>query len=295
MKRYILLFILICSFNFLKAQEDTAVVADPDEGIEYAEKSFWTTRVINGHSLENLNKGELDFRISHRMGRAETGPSGMFGLYQASNQLGLEYGVNNRLMVGIANGVNHKTFLGFFKFKLLRQSSGKKTMPVTLSWYSNVAAITEQLNYPDSSYYVGSRFHYTHQLLIGRKFNDRLTLQFMPTYIHANMVRTEKDANDIFAVGFSGRFKISKKLALTAEYYYLLPNQIDSKLNGQKVSNSLSIGFDIYTGKHVFQLFVTNSMAMDEKSVITETTEKWPEQIHIGFNIARIFTVVDSE
>ena len=126
--------------------------------------------------------------------------------------------------------------------------------------------------------------------MIGRKFNDRLSFQIAPTLVHKNLVATNSDHNDIFSVGFAGRYKFSSKMAFVAEYYCLLPNQISSI----KALNSFSIGIDIYTGKHVFQIHITNATTMIEKQFITETTDSWLDgNIHLGFNIIRIFNIVN--
>ena len=293
MLKYILIIFFTVFVAFLlKAQDNNN--ADSIQ-TEYIESSFWTTRIINGHSIENLGKGEMDFRISHRMGRIDDGPKKLFGLFTANSQLGLEYGISDRLMAGIAAASNQYTYTGFFKYKILRQSTGKRNVPLTLSWYSGIETISADLNYPDDQYYFSQRLSYVHQLLIGRKFNENLSLQLTPVLVHKNIVKTKKDKNNIFALGFSGRYKITKKLALTFEYFAVFPDQVKSGFNNMPVTNSLSVGFDIYTGKHVFQIFVSNSTTMNEKSFITETNEKWDKgNIHIGFNIARVFTVLNN-
>jgi hypothetical protein len=57
----------------------------------------------------------------------------------------------------------------------------------------------------------------------------------------------------------------------------------------------LSIGFDIETGGHVFQLHFTNSTGMTERAFITNTTGDWGNgDIHFGFNISRLFTLKKS-
>jgi hypothetical protein len=54
----------------------------------------------------------------------------------------------------------------------------------------------------------------------------------------------------------------------------------------------LSLGFDIETGGHVFQLIFTNSLGIIEKDFIGETTGRWSKgDIHFGFNISRVFTL----
>ena len=107
--------------------------------------------------------------------------------------------------------------------------------------------------------------------------------------MHRNLVATELDPNDIWAMGAGGRMKLSKRISLNAEYYYMANPK---KYMSQTIYNPLSVGIDIETGGHVFQLIFTNSLAMIEKGFIGETTGSWGKgDIHFGFNISRVFTV----
>jgi hypothetical protein len=131
------------------------------------------------------------------------------------------------------------------------------------------------------------RLAYTHQMIIGRKFNDAISLQLMPTIVHRNLVQTAAEKNTVYAQGIAGRWKFIPRVALNAEYFYVLPGQL-----ADGYTNSFSLGFDIETGGHVFQLHFTNSPIMIDKGFITETTGKWGKgDIHFGFNISRVFTV----
>jgi len=224
------------------------------------------------------------------MGRLNEGPYEFFGLDQSSLRLGLEYGITDWLTAGIGRSTVQKTVDGFTKVKLLRQSKGKRNMPVTVTYLGSIAVNTMKWDDPARKNYFTSKLAFTNQLLIGRKFNDRLSFQIAPTLVHKNLVATNSDHNDIFSVGFAGRYKFSSKMAFVAEYYCLLPNQISSI----KALNSFSIGIDIYTGKHVFQIHITNATTMIEKQFITETTDSWLDgNIHLGFNIIRIFNIVN--
>ncbi len=123
------------------------------------------------------------------------------------------------------------------------------------------------------------------QILIARKFSQSLSLQISPTYIHKNLVPLPEDQNNIFALGMGGRYKLSRKISINGEYFYLLPGE-----TARNNINSLSFGFDIETGGHVFQLQFTNSQAMFARGFITETTGEWLNgDIFFGFNIYRVF------
>jgi hypothetical protein len=257
--------------------------------INYTTATFKSTRVMNGHSIERMPAGQLDVRISHRFGQINTGGYNFYGLDQSNIHLSLEYGITNWLMVGIGRGEYEKTFDGFTKFSILRQSTGAKEMPVSVSVLTSVAMKTLKFQNTAVTNYFTSRLAYVAQILVARKISEALSVQLTPSYVHRNMVATELDPNDLFAMGAGARLKLTKRASLNAEYYYLVnPRTYMS----QKVYNPLSIGFDIETGGHVFQLFFTNSIGMIEKAFIGETTGTWTKgDIRFGFNISRVFTL----
>jgi hypothetical protein len=257
--------------------------------INYTTATFKSTRIMNGHSVEKMPPGQLDVRISHRFGRINTGAYEFFGLDQANMHFSLESGFFKWMMLGVGRGSYEKTFDGFAKFTLLRQSSGAKVMPVSLSLFSSVAL--KSVKWPDQTRtnYFSSRLSYVGQVLVARKISQGFSVQLTPSYVHRNLVATELDPNDLFAIGAGGRMKLTKRISLNAEYYYLAnPKTYMS----QQVYNPLSVGVDIETGGHVFQLLFTNSLAMIEKGFIGETTGSWLKgDIHFGFNLSRVFTL----
>ena len=275
---------------FARAQDIDDLLEDATGNeTEYAYATFKATRIVSGHSIERMPEGQLDFRISHRFGRLNSGAYELWGLDQANIHFGLDYGITDWLMVGVGRGTYEKTYDGLLKFSILRQSKGERTMPVSVSYLTTAAINTLKWN-KEGELPFWDRVSYVHQLLVARKFNERFSLEINPTVVHRNMVATELDPNDILAVGVGGRFKLSKRVSINAEYYYVIPPIND--FPSMETFNPLSIGFDIETGGHVFQLHFTNSLAMIEKGFIGETTGDWLNgDIHFGFNISRVFTL----
>ena len=291
MKNLLLLVVFIMFTTGLFAQDDTANITNSSrkKDIEFTTETFESTRILNGHSIERLDPGQLDFRISHRFGTLNSGAYNFFGLDQSNIHLSLEYGITKWLMIGVGRGNYQKTFDGFTKFSVLRQSKGSRVMPVSVSVVTSAAMSTLKWTDPSRTNYFSSRLSYVAQLLIARKFGDFLSLQVTPSYVHRNLVATELDPNDLYSIGVGGRIKLTSMISLNAEYYYLLNS---TKYMSQKVYNPLSIGVDIYTGGHTFQLFFTNSQSMIEKGFIGETTGSWAKgDIRFGFNISRIFVL----
>ncbi|MGB5006096.1 MAG: DUF5777 family beta-barrel protein [Ferruginibacter sp.] len=294
LKNILLLFFVLAA-GYLKAQDTTdlmsmlesEVIGDSKSKTNYATATFKTTRLINGHTVENVGPGVLDFKISHRFGKVNNGSYDLFGLDNATMRMGLDYGITRYLMVGIGRSTFEKTYDAFFKLKILRQSTGKRNMPITLSYVPTIALKTLKFEDPTRKNYYTSRLYYTHQLIIGRKFSEGTSIQLMPTYVHRNLVKLAAESNELFAIGIGGRQKLTKRISLNVEYYYQVPGY---KLTG--TTNSLSLGFDIETGGHVFQLHFTNSRGMNERTFVSETTGEWSKgDIYFGFNISRVFTI----
>ncbi len=259
-------------------------------GVNYVSATFKSTRIVNGHSVERMSEGQLDFRISHRFGQLNTGAYNLWGLDQANIHFSLEYGITNWVMVGVGRGTYEKTFDGFTKFSILRQSTGERKMPISVSYFTSMAVNTLKWEVPNTTLPFWDRTSFVHQLLIGRKFNERFSFELNPTFVHRNMVATELDPNDLFSMGAGARLKLSKRVSINVEYYYVLPPMNDYR--SQKTYDPLSVGFDIETGGHVFQLFLSNSLAMIEKGFIGETTGNWADSgIHFGFNVSRVFAL----
>lgn len=286
-KSIFILLLIFCSFSVAAQEDDLLSLLEEEEEVTYTTGSFKANRVINLHSLENTSAGELDIKISHRFGFLNLGPYEFFGLDQATIRIGGDYGITERLMVGVGRSNFEKTYDAFAKFKLLRQSTGAKKTPITLILFGSTAITTIQFQDTSRENFFSSRLFYTTQLIMGRKFSNAFSLQLSPTWVHRNLVATNAEENDVFALGIAARLKLGKRTSLNTEYIYLLPDQVNDR-----VRNSLSVGFDIETGGHVFQLHFTNSTSMIEKGFITETEGDWGDgDIHFGFNISRIFNI----
>ncbi len=283
----ILVVIFFASFS-VTAQDDLLSTLEndvADERTTFAEATFKGSRIINGHSIITRKKKSMEFLISHRFGKVNSGAYNFFGLDNANVRFALEYGLTDRLTMGIGRNSFEKTYDAFGKFGFLRQQSGALNIPVSITWLSSIAMKT--IKPPDEPQVVKTPFSeavYSHVLLISRKFSPALSLQVMPALIHRNQVVAGNE-NDQFAIGAGGRVKLSKRVSLNAEYYH----QLNPSANNT-TENSIAIGVDIETGGHVFQLHLTNSQSMIEKGFITETEGNFFKgDIHFGFNITRVF------
>lgn len=261
-----------------------------DSVIHYSAATFKGTRIINGHSVETVGKNNLDFIISHRFGAVNSGAANFFGLDESQIRLALEYGLTDRLMIGVGRSSYQKTIDVFAKYRLLRQSSGAKNMPVSVTLFASDAHNSSKSTVDLPFYTVAQRQTYTFQALIARKFSENLSLQLTPTVLHRNLAENLVDANTIYTLGMGGRYKLSKRTSFNVEYWYTPENFAGTVQRDPQYTNALSLGFDIETGGHVFQLHLTNSRGMIEKQFIGQTTGKWNSgDIFYGFNVSRTF------
>ncbi len=252
----------------------------------YVTGTFKATHIINTQTIESPARYNLDFVIQHRFGQLNSGSYNFFGLDNATLRLGLDYGITDDLDVGIGRSSYLKTFDGYLKYKLLKQTESG-SMPVSVSVLGSVTDYTQT---ELSETYLNTKYRtaYAGELLIARKITSTLSLQVTPTWLHYNLVPTVEDKNDVFALGLGGRMKITKRMSIDAEYDVVPANQVVSTT----VHNSFSLGWDIETGGHVFQLVFSNSQSMLETQYLTQTTGTWGKgDIFFGFNISRDFNL----
>lgn len=286
--------IFLASPGFTQEEDLLGLLGKEEPKKEFVFNAFKSSRVIMSHSMEMLRPGVLDFRILHRFGLVNRGIGELFGLDDATIRLGFDYGISDKLTIGFGRAGYKKELDFFLKYRPIQQAKGPKSSPVSLLALGGTTLSTLQFSDTSRKNFFTSRMSYYGQLIIGRKFNESFTLQLTPTMVHRNLVFTKDDPGDVYALGIGTRLKMSKRISLNVDYYYVVNQEhfytsITDKL---KLHNPLSIGVDIETGGHVFQLHFTNAVGMNERVFITETTNDWGKgDIQFGFNISRAFQI----
>ena len=291
MSKSITLLLLILAFSLqMNAQDDDLLkLVDSSKPAtkELVSRGFKSSRVINGHSMEMIPKGNMDVRILHRFGLVNTGANNLWGLDQATMRFGFDFGLLRNLTIGVGRSTTNKEWDGFIKYRPVQQSKGPGSFPISIVGVAGMTYSTMPWSDPDRENYTSSRIGYYGLIIFGRKFNEYLTLQVSPTMVHRNLVPLATDENDAYAVGLGGRLKLSRRVAFVLDYHYIISG-VDKNI----YTNPLSIGVDIETGGHVFQLHFSNSQGLNEKAFITNTTDKWGEgEIRFGFNLSRMFVI----
>lgn len=265
------------------AQDDLLASIDKPDSAGVAEAAFKGLKIVNFESTRLLAKREFYFVVSHRFGSISNGFDDFFGLDYANTRLHVLYGISDGFNISASRSSFNKTYDLSLKYSLFRQQPG---IPVSVVGYSQ-AAINTQLDEALLAIPVdfGDRLSVTQQLLISRKFNDRLSLELMPTYFHEGYVDYPDQDPSQYALGIGGRYKLGKRWSLNIDYGWHL-----NRADGSPFVNPLSIGVDIETGGHVFQLHFTNAQPTFESGFLGNAVGDWGDGvIYFGFNLSRVF------
>jgi hypothetical protein len=304
------LVLMLGSLHSFGQEELEKALDNTTAGYEKVSATFKSTKLINVHTNETIFKNELDFRIDHRFGDIAGDNGGIrrfFGLDNATDvRIGFEYGLSDRLSVGIARAKGatevQQLYEGNLKFRLLEQTTDDH-IPVAITLFGSTTAtgVTASDDASSGTAYrnFSDRLSFVTQVIIARKFNSSFSFTIMPSYVHRNFTAF-RDQNDLFALSAGGRAKISKRMALVLDYTLPFRNSADQdyleELSGVRYRNALGAGLEIETGGHVFNLNFTNATAIEEMQFIPQTTSNWLKgQFRWGFSIARRFSFQKKE
>ena len=273
----------------LIAQDDLLDILDEDSDKSvFVESSFKGTRVVNAQSLEIPRPKILQFMIQHRFGSIENGSYDLFGMDYATIRFDFQYGLTERLSFGVGRSSLDKIYDVFLKTKLLRQTSGSKSFPFSILFYSDIGVDTKRKTENDPAVkdnYL-NRLLFVNQLIIGRKFSRNLSLEILPTLIHRNLTPTKDDDHDLASIGIAGRYKLSNRISVNADYFMPLGDR------NNDYKNSIAIGVDYETGGHVFQVMIANAQGPYEYTFIENASGDFSTgTLYLGFNISRAFTL----
>jgi len=276
---------LFCVFPFLMVAQDDLLkeidtLSDANESVVAAFKSL---KIVNLESTKLAAKGDLYLVIAHRFGYIDKGFEDFFGLDEANTRIQFVYGLANGITIHASRSGFQKTYEFATKYRLAAQK--KQGFPFEIVGFNSLSINTELEKTTLPKLEFTDRLAYVNQILISRKFNDNLSLEIAPTHFHQNYVANNSQDNSQFALGLGGRYKFSKRWSFNMDYAAHL-----NRASNSGFKNPLSIGFDLETGGHVFQMHFTNSQAMHESGYLGNTTGSWNNgQIAFGFNLIRVF------
>lgn len=284
----------------LNAQDDLLQMLEEEVTQENSSEKVIATfkgkKLINANTIETTKKKTLDFNITHRFGDMLIGKADghhtMWGLDNATNiRFSLDYGITDKLSVGVGRSKTQEHIDGNIKYRFLEQK--QNGIPLSAAYYTNMA-FSAIANIPGDE--LANRFSYTHQLIVASKISPSISLQILPTLVHRNFVykkavhpkNNATDDHSLFALGFAGRFKFTKRAAFVIDYFLPFSNY---RASGNGYYNALGLGIEIETGGHVFLVNFTNSAGIIENDFLPHTRSSWADgQYKLGFNISRVFS-----
>ena len=279
MKKLILL--LLITPIFAIAQEDLLAGIDTPPANAKVESAFKALKIVNLESTKIASKGDLYFIVAHRFASIKTGFEGGFGLDNAITQIKFIKGLADGLSVSAARSELAYDFGVKYRLKHQRENG----FPFAIVGFTSLAFnnTLKESNYPKMKF--TDRMIYVQQILISRKFSEKLSLELAPTVFHENFTIVDNQQNTQFAIGAGGRYKLTKRVSLNVDY--------TAHLNRTEVSpyvNPLSIGVDIESGGHVFQMHFTSSQGIHEAAFLGNSTGNWSNgDVYFGFNLSRVF------
>lgn len=280
MKKFL---VSICLFLATMAYSQDDLLKDLDSTqVEesYSTATFKALQLVTLQTTKMAAKKEFYFVVSHRFGTVKDGFDSFFGLDNATTKLGGIYGVTDWLSVSLSRHTLNKMYETGLKYRMVRQDAN---FPVDIVGYSvaDINTFLEKDQYPGLEF--KHRMTYVQQILISRKVNEKLSLELVPSFVHKNLYNPTIERDNQFSFGGGGRYKITKRLSVNLEYMHNFDKP-------ELYKNPLSVGFDVETGGHVFQLIFTNSQSMSESGYLTNASGDWGKgDFFFGFNLYRVF------
>ena len=279
--KYLLVLYSLLFAQTISAQDDLLSQIDTTDTNSQVVAAFKAVKIVNLESTKLLGKKDLFFVVAHRFASVKEGFEGFFGLDNAVTQIKFIYGLTDKISVGAARSEQAYDFSA--KYLIVAQQKDRSAFTIVGFHSIGFNNQLKESNYPKMSF--NNRLIYVNQLLVSRKFSDKFSLELAPTYFHENFVVDDDQSNSQFALGMGGRYKISKRVSINADYVPHLNRSSSSPFR-----NPLSVGVDIETGGHVFQMHFTNSQGIHESGFLGNTAGDWGKgEIFFGFNLVRVF------
>ena len=244
--------------------------------------TFKSSRIALGHSVETRKKGALQLLLYNRYWDKPNTQSQKFLADEVNTRYGLEYAFTDNFTAGFGYSNFDKIYDGYLKYRILHQQINTKKKPISITFLQSIS----NKNIQNSSLYgpsTSSRTNsFTSQILIARKINSNLSLQIAPTFVYRGNNVTNVDSESNFAIGFSGRQKITPHTSIVSEYYY-----VANTIKSINTYNAFTVGVNWEVSDLILQFYMTNARNFAEDTFITQTTNNFnfkDPNFHFGFN-----------
>lgn len=281
-----LILLLFISFS-INAQENLLdeLKQESSEQTAFELPAFKAMQIGNLQSTKVADKGDLYLIVAHRFGPFSSGIEEFFGLDAANTKIQFSYSPWNGFQFSLSRDSFEKTYSGATKIRLKKQSTD---FPVNIVAYASADIATQLKTAFNPGLTFNDRISVTSQILVSRRIDKNLSLLIAPTFVRQNNLQKFNETGDLnlnqFIIGAGGRLKVSKRMNINADYALSLNRHKQSVF-----SNPITLGIDIETGGHVFQLVFTNAKASNDSGFLTRTEGHSLNDISFGFNIVRVF------
>ena len=244
--------------------------------------AFKAMKIGNLQSTKVADKGDLYLYVSHRFGSLRDGINTFFGFDNANTKIQLVYGIWDGLQLGLSRESLRKTYAVSAKMRFLRQTNA---FPINVVAYGTLNVNTDLTKERFPLLDERDRLSYATQLLISRRLTNAFSLELAPSFVRQNLVLESFQSHNQVALGVGGRLKLNKRLSVNLDYVYNF-----DRAEGSIYQDPFTIGIDIETGGHVFQLLFSNAQSTNEPGFISNAEGNWAKgDVFFGFNIVRVF------
>jgi hypothetical protein len=312
MKKNIIFLVLLSFVSVISFAQDETVGTTAVKEKDYpVNGTFESGYLIDAQTVFVPSAKTLEFVIQHKFGTIENGTTDLWGLYKSANvRLGINYVPCKNVQIGAGLTKNYMTTDLSLKWTVLEQTR-KNTIPVSVALYGNIGIDGRNKDlFGDSvsvaspvgdvnSFAFSDRLSYFSQLIVARKFNDKLSLQAGVSFSHYNVMFYQKSGksydHDKIGVHLNGRYKVSNQGSVIFNYDQPLKIKGISEMaewnNTYPHPNAnVSLGYEVSTGTHAFQIYMgtTNSL-LPQESMMFNNRSIDSKGLSLGFVITRLW------
>ena len=283
---FTLLMLALASPAFCQEEEQTQPTDKP------VKNTFEAVTLIDNQTVMTPFKGAIELQIQHRFSQIEN-VHNLYGIFGSANtRLGLNYGITDKIMVGIGTTKTKQLVDLQYKYKIFEQMKSN-SIPVTVTFYGNINACLRDSSTgefgPSNRFEEIHRLSYFNQLIVARKFTEKFSFQIAPSVFYFNSVpRGYKNVN--YAVSAGGRYNVFGSHSIIVEYDQILSKQDSIQVNGKYEDKlplpNVAIGWEIGTATHCFQVFAANYDRINNQYDLLFNTNDFKKRKYLfGFNI----------
>lgn len=290
---------LFTSVPVFAQEEGEATEAQPQK--ERPARAAFESGLLFDNATSNIQASKtLEIVIQHRFGTMDQGITDLYGIWAPSNiRLGLNYSLMDNLMVGIGTTKFNKMQDIQIKYNPIRQTRSNK-IPLTVTVYEVIGINGTADDNFGINYKFTNRFSYFTQVILSRRFNDKISAQVAPSFTHYNSLDSIYD-HDRIAISAAARFKFSPQSSIIVSGDFPLQIQGISehssefndlqKEKDQLVKPNICVGLEVATSTHAFHIYLGSAQnILPQENMMWNQNDFFDGGIILGLNITRLWS-----